>query len=64
MNSDSLSSITLASSYSAWGYSPIQSTTWQVEVTSGSPGSHHTIILLLCNTEQAQFVDVSEVVLI
>ena len=39
---------------------PIQSSTRQVEVMSGSTGSSRAPPIL-CNTEYAQFVDVSEV---
>ena len=43
-----------------WGDFPIQSSTWQVKVMSGSTGSRR-VPPILCNTEHAQFVDVSEV---
>ena len=55
---DSLSSLSLASSHSG-GTSPFSST-WQVEVMSGPIGSSR-VPPILCNTEHAQFVDVSEV---
>ena len=43
-----------------WGDFPIQSSTWHVEITSGSTSSSH-VPPILRNKEHTQFVDVSEV---